>query len=202
VVEAAAQEGLRLVDDASGHVSLMPYVEDGFRIVALGTSAWVGCSLHERMRLMGERVVVRQDMNFQTEFLAVDPHGPDEGDLEPVANVYSLTPYGMLLASLGSCIGIVLHTYAQYHNVPLDAVELRLEYDRVFDEDCEKCEGIDEYREYIEMEIVLIGDELTEGDRTKLVTISRHCPIHKMLAHGITVRSILAEAGEDTWPQR
>ncbi|MCJ7737353.1 MAG: cytoplasmic protein [Anaerolineae bacterium] len=34
-LEAAAEEGLRLVHDASGHVSLMPYAEGGFRIVTL-----------------------------------------------------------------------------------------------------------------------------------------------------------------------
>jgi hypothetical protein len=34
-VEAAAEEGLRLVFDASGHVSLMPYMEEGYRIVTL-----------------------------------------------------------------------------------------------------------------------------------------------------------------------
>ena len=74
---------------------------------------------------MGERIVVRQDHNFRTEFLAADPHDPDEGTLEPVDNVYGLTPYGMLLAGLGSCTGIVLHTYAQYHDVPLEGVELQ-----------------------------------------------------------------------------
>jgi len=34
-VEAASEEGLRLVFDASGHVSLVPYMEDGYQIVAL-----------------------------------------------------------------------------------------------------------------------------------------------------------------------
>ena len=34
-VEAAAEEGLRLVSDASGHVSLMTYVEAGYQIVML-----------------------------------------------------------------------------------------------------------------------------------------------------------------------
>jgi hypothetical protein len=34
-LEAASEEGLRLVDDASGHVSLVPYAESGFRIVML-----------------------------------------------------------------------------------------------------------------------------------------------------------------------
>ena len=34
-VEAAAEEGLRLISDASGHVSLMTYVEAGYQIVML-----------------------------------------------------------------------------------------------------------------------------------------------------------------------
>lgn len=34
-VEAAAEEGLRLVYDASGHVSLMTYAEEGYQILTL-----------------------------------------------------------------------------------------------------------------------------------------------------------------------
>ena len=34
-VEAAAEEGLRLVSDASGHVSLMTYAEAGYHVVTL-----------------------------------------------------------------------------------------------------------------------------------------------------------------------
>ena len=34
-LETASEEGLQLVEDASGHVSLVPYVESGFRIVML-----------------------------------------------------------------------------------------------------------------------------------------------------------------------
>jgi len=34
-LEAAAEEGFRLVNDASGHVSLVPYVEAGYHIVML-----------------------------------------------------------------------------------------------------------------------------------------------------------------------
>lgn len=34
-VEAAAEEGLRLVYDASGHVSLMPYMSQGYQVLTL-----------------------------------------------------------------------------------------------------------------------------------------------------------------------
>ena len=143
---------------------------------------------------MGERVVVRQNARFETEILAADPHDPEGEDLQPVGDLRHLTPYGMLLAGLGSCTAIVLHTYAQHHGVGLEEVELRLEYDRVFAEDCEKCEAIDEYREQIEEEIALSGD-LSPQERKRLLAVSRFCPIHKMLAQGIEINSQLAEAG-------
>lgn len=141
---------------------------------------------------MGERVIVRQDSNFITHTLAVDPHDPQSDELEEVHHVNQLTPYGMLMASLGSCTAIVLHTYAQHHGVALDEVELRLEYDRVFAEDCEECEDIEEYREHFEQEIALTGD-LTSKERERLYAVSRHCPIHKIVSRGVEVRSYLAE---------
>jgi uncharacterized OsmC-like protein len=143
---------------------------------------------------MGERIIVRQNSRFEIEILALDSHDADAHEFEAVDDVRQLTPYGMLLAGLGSCTAVVLHTYAQHHGVALDAVELRLEYDRVFEEDCERCEGIQEYEERIEEEIVLMG-ELTPAERDRLYRVSRHCPIHKMLAGGIEVRSALAQDG-------
>jgi putative redox protein len=129
---------------------------------------------------------------FETEFLAADPHVPDAEHVYPVEHIHQLTPYGMLLAGLAACTAIVLHTYAQHHDVALDEVELRAQYDRVFAEDCKHCEGIEEYEEQIEEEIVLIGD-LTAQERSKLLMISRQCSIHKILSHGIEVRSHLVE---------
>jgi len=141
---------------------------------------------------MGEKVIVRQNSQFETKILALDPHDPDAHHFYPVGDVHQLTPYGMLLAGLGSCTSIVLHTYAQHHGVDLREVELRLQYDRVFADDCEGCEGIEEYREQIETEIVLSG-ELTPQERKRLLRVSRHCPVHKILKQGIEVQSRLAE---------
>ena len=142
---------------------------------------------------MGESIIVRQNSRFETEILALDPHDPDAHHFYPVGDVRQLTPYGMLLAGLGSCTAIVLHTYAQHHTVDLHEVELRLQYDRVFADDCKDCEGIEEYREQIEVEIVLTG-ELVPQERQKLFRVSRHCPIHKVLKQGIEVQSRLAKA--------
>ena len=54
------------------------------------------------------------------------------------------------------------------------------------------CEGIEEYREQIEAEIVLSG-ELAPQERKRLLRVSRHCPIHKILKQGIEVQSRLAK---------
>lgn len=141
---------------------------------------------------MGESVIVRQNQVFELDILAVDPHDPDSSEFELVDGIYQLTPYGMLLAGLGACTGIVLHTYAQYHGVDLHEVEMHLTYDRVFQEDCENCEGIHEYTEHIENRIKLSGN-LSRSERTRLLAISKHCPIHKMLAGGVEVRDLLAD---------
>jgi putative redox protein len=141
---------------------------------------------------MGEKVIVRQNSRFETEILALDPHDPDAHHFYPVGDVRQLTPYGMLLAGLGSCTAVILHTYAQHHSVDLRDVELRLQYDRVFADDCEDCERIEEYREQIEAEIALTG-ELTPKEQRRLFLASRHCPVHKILTGGIKVQSRLAE---------
>jgi putative redox protein len=151
---------------------------------------------------MSERVVVRQNSALETVILAADPHDPEAQDLLPAHDLRILTPYGMLLAGLGACTAIVLHTYAQHHGVDLHEVEIHLAYDRVFADDCEDCEGIDEYRETIDMEIGLEG-RLAPDLRHRLLIISRHCPIKKMLVQGIEVNSRLvtpeerAEKGTD-----
>jgi putative redox protein len=139
---------------------------------------------------MGERVIVRQDSDFMMEVRAADPHDPQSDEFVTVHHIHQLTPYGMLMASLGACTAIVLHTYAQHHGVNLDEVELRLDYDRIFAEDCAECEMIEKYKEHIDEAISLIGD-LTDRDRDRLYAVSRHCSIHKILTDGMEVESHL-----------
>jgi putative redox protein len=108
--------------------------------------------------------------------------------MRPVSELYHLTPYGMLLVSLGLCTGIVLHTYAQNHGLNLEEVGLRLQYDRVFREDCENCEQIHRYEEQFEEEVALTGD-LTEEERDRLEHIAHQCSVYKILRDGATVSS-------------
>jgi uncharacterized OsmC-like protein len=137
---------------------------------------------------MGETIIVRQKSNYDTEILGPDPNDPESQELHRVTNIYDLTPYGLLLASLGSCTAVLLNSYAQNHGLDLRKVELMLRYGRNFKKDCQNCEELDQYEEEINEEISFTGS-LTSGEREKLFLISHHCPIHKMLKTGIKVNA-------------
>lgn len=141
--------------------------------------------------IMAEIVLVRQNHHFETEFWAADPQEDESAELLPVTRIHSLTPYGMLLASLGACTAVVVNTYAQHHGIHLHEVEMTLEYNRSFDEDCEDCEELGEFHEDIEVAIRFDGD-LTPAIQQRLLAVSKQCPIHKMLEDGIETRFNLA----------
>ena len=147
---------------------------------------------------MAERVIVRQDKDFGTQFLAANPEIPDSHDLHPVAHLHDVTPYGMILISLGACTAILLHSYAQNHKINLEWVEIQLVYERNFKNDCDNCENIDQYTEKISQVLKLTG-EMDVADYQKLLIIAEKCPIHEMLRDETRVTSRLFEEGED-WP--
>jgi uncharacterized OsmC-like protein len=140
---------------------------------------------------MAEQVIVDQNSDFEIEFRAADPREEQPEEFHAVYHVHELTPYGMMLASLGACTTIVLHTYAQNHGLDLDRVRIHLRYARVFQQDCENCEDIDRYEEQFQEEISLFGD-LTEQEQQKLYHIAQQCSIHKILESGIEITSKLA----------
>ncbi len=138
---------------------------------------------------MWQKVAVRQYSNFQIEFRATDPEGSEPEGMKTVETVYDLDPYNMLLASLGACTTIVLHTYAHNRGINLEQADITLEYKRNFKEDCENCENIEQYDELIEQRLSLKGD-FTPEQKKKLDFISEKCSIHKMLESGIKIRSL------------
>jgi len=131
-----------------------------------------------------ETVVVRQTHDLLTEFSYADSRVEGDGEPQVVAGLHDLTPYGMLLAALGSCTAILLHSYAQSHQVDLEEVTVRATYARVFDADCEQCEGQEKYTQHITAEVGFRG-KLSPTERNKLFLISKHCPVHKILRGGV-----------------
>jgi uncharacterized OsmC-like protein len=139
---------------------------------------------------MADRVIVKQDSEFRTQFWAETVEGSQKGKMEDVEHVHQLNPYSMMLSSLGSCTAIVLNTYAQYHHLALQEVELHLQYKRNYQKDCETCEEVGNYTEEVSEEILLKG-KLSEEERQKLLHIAHACPIYKMFKEGIPIKTSL-----------
>ena len=137
---------------------------------------------------MANRVIVKQDGDFRTQFLAEEEDGSSKGKMEVVEHIHQLNPYSMMLSSLGSCTAIVLNTYAQYHHLALVEVEIHLQYTRDFKKDCENCEEVGNYTEEVVEEILLKG-KLSDEEHLKLMHIAHACPIYKMFSEGIPIRS-------------
>jgi uncharacterized OsmC-like protein len=140
-----------------------------------------------------ERVIVRQNSKYVAEFQIPDPQHPESGELVSIGHLHALTPFGMMLASVGTCTTILLHSYAQNHGVPLDEVAIDLGYSRDFDPGCEDCDPGERYNEQITLQIQLFGD-LRRETRQKLFAISHQCSIERILEKGIDIRSTLVDA--------
>ena len=133
---------------------------------------------------MSERVVVYQDKSFRTDFRAADPNSEDTSEVEPVMHLHNLTPYGMLLASVGACTAIVVNTYARNHDIPLRGITVDASYERVFAEDCEDCDINNQYEEVIRKHVDFEGD-LEESHLKRLHQVAKACSVRRLLESGI-----------------
>jgi putative redox protein len=137
---------------------------------------------------MSERVVIYQDKSFRTDFKAADPNDEESDKLENVMHLHQLTPYGMLLASVDACTAIVVNSYARNHDIPLKSVTVDSDYDRVFVEDCDDCDGENEYEEIIREHLEFEGD-LDEKQLARLHQVAKACSIRRILESGIRIES-------------
>ncbi len=116
----------------------------------------------------------------QFSWLADEPQsvgGTDEGP----------TPYEILLGALAACITTTLRLYSDHKGIPLEGVDVYLEFDRVHAEDCLECDNpnggmIDR----IKTEVTLRGT-FTDAQRTRLAQVAERCPVHKTLVRGIQI---------------
>ncbi len=89
-------------------------------------------------------------------------------------------PYDLLLAGLGACTAMTIRMYADFKQLPLEKVTVRLKHEKIHAQDCAECETRDGKIDKIEREIELQG-ALDDAQRAKLLEIANKCPVHRTL---------------------
>ena len=96
-------------------------------------------------------------------------------------------PYELLLGSLAACTCITISGYCQHKGLPLESVSTTYDFSRIHADDCKECDMPD--RGFIEKitSNVHIEGRFDDAQRKRLAQIARRCPVHKTLAHGVTI---------------
>ncbi len=101
-----------------------------------------------------------------------------------------MSPYELLLASLGSCTAITLRMYADRKKWNLREVKVHLEHFKQHATDSDSCEETPTKIDKFVREIKLKGD-LTEEQKQRLIQIANRCPVHKTLENKIEIETVL-----------
>jgi putative redox protein len=121
----------------------------------------------------------------QHQFQADEPVEEGGGDAGP-------NPYELLLAALGACTSMTLRMYAGRKHWPLEETRVRLKYGRMHAGDCIDCETKEGLVDWIEREILLVGN-LTDEQRQRLLEIANRCPVHRTLTSEIHIATRLTD---------
>ncbi len=102
------------------------------------------------------------------------------------------TPYDYLLAGLGACTAMTLRMYADRKGWPLEAVEVRLNHEKIHAKDCQDCEQKTGRIDQIERELVLTGP-LDDAQRQRMKEIANRCPVHRTLEGEVKILTELVD---------
>lgn len=109
-------------------------------------------------------------------FVADEPKSYGGDDTGP-------TPYDLLLSALGTCTAMTMKMYADRKKWPFEGASIHLTHERNHAEDCGHIAYENEGMEVqaLHRAIEVIGDDLTEEQRAKIVEIADRCPVHRTL---------------------
>lgn len=195
IFKAAKQPKTFVALDGADH--LLTDADDS-RYVGSMIAAWarryVGPSRKEiEGRPLGDNlVVVRTESGFRTEVIA---NGHSLLADEPVrigGTNSGPTPYELLASALGACTSITLRMYADRKGWPLEAVEVRLQHEKIHCEDCAEAEGQGARIDHFTREISLEG-ALDDEQRGRMLQIADRCPVHRTLEKPAKVTTTLRE---------
>lgn len=136
------------------------------------------------------QVQVREENHKFTCHITTDSHGWLADEPEKVGgDNRGPDPYEHLLAGLGACTVMTLRMYANHKKWPLEDSIVTLQHSREHAEDCEDCDNKSAKIDVIKRQIKIVGDELNDEQRVRLMEIADRCPVHRTLENKIEVRT-------------
>ena len=98
------------------------------------------------------------------------------------------SPYDLLLSALASCTIITLRMYCVRKNWDLSGIQVYLNHNKSYEDDCAHCNEARAKIDHIDRKIVLQG-ELDANQIERLKVIADKCPVHKTLTGDIHIKS-------------
>jgi putative redox protein len=95
-------------------------------------------------------------------------------------------PYDLLLAALGECTAMTVRWYARQQNWPLERVEVTLTHAKG------TVEGKSAKTDHFAKTIRVIGQDLSDEQREKLIAVAARCPVQRTLEGTPVITTVAA----------
>jgi uncharacterized OsmC-like protein len=139
-----------------------------------------------------DMVTAETRVNYQVEIRAGQHRWISDEPVSSGGDDAGPAPYELLLGALAACKVMTVRMYAERKHWPLERIRIKLERHKVDagvlgEGSFESGATVD----LIDVDIEFEGD-LSEQQRTRLLEISKRCPVHRTLTGDIRIRSEMA----------
>ncbi len=138
---------------------------------------------HGNKELIHGQVQVQEENHKFTCRISTDSHSWLADEPEKVGgDNRGPDPYAHLLAALGACTVMTMRMYANRKKWPLEDSIVTLQH-------CQDCDNKTAKIDVITRQIKIVGAELDDAQRARLMEIADRCPVHRTLENKIEVRT-------------